>query len=184
MIRQVRATIVLLAGLTVLTLLSACSTKTAPESTINPPASAPSAVATTDLSQQPAALGVGSQPVLSGPVADHQAVAGLERIHFAYNQFTLDEPARVTLEQNAVFLRSNPTLKVSIEGHCDERGSDEYNLALGERRAVAARNYLVSLGIAGDRLTAISYGEEQPLVAASNEEAWAKNRRAEFKVAR
>ena len=184
MIRQLHATIFLLAVLVILALLSACSTKTMPESTINPPAPAPAAVATTDLSQQPAALGVGSQPVQSGPVADHQAVAGLERIHFAYNQFTLDEPARVILEQNAVFLRSNPTLKVAIEGHCDERGSDEYNLALGERRAVAARNYLVSLGISGDRLTAISYGEEQPLVAASNEEAWAKNRRAEFKVAR
>jgi len=184
MIRQVRATILLLAMLMILTLLSACSTKTAPESTINPPTAAPTAVATTDLSQQPAALGVGSQPLQSGPVADHQAVAGLERIHFDYNQFTLDEQARVTLEQNAVFLRSNPSLKVVIEGHCDERGSDEYNLALGERRAAAARNYLVSLGIAADRLKIISYGEEQPLVAASNEEAWAKNRRADFKVAR
>jgi len=181
--RQVRATILLLAMLTVLTLVCACSTKTTPEPAVTtPPPAAP--VATTDLSKQPAALGVGSQPVQSGPVADHQAVAGLERIHFAYNQFTLEEPSRITLEQNAVFLRSNPTLKVAIEGHCDERGSDEYNLALGERRAVAARNYLVSLGIAGDRLTVISYGEEQPLVAASNEEAWAKNRRAEFKVVR
>jgi peptidoglycan-associated lipoprotein len=182
MIRKVLANIPLLAMLTVLTLVCACSSKTTPEPAMTTPP--PAAVATTDLSQQPEALGVGSQPVQSGPVADHQAVAGLERIHFAYNQFTLDEPARVTLEQNAVFLRNNPTLKVAIEGHCDERGSDEYNLALGERRAVAARNYLVSLGIAADRLSIISYGEELPLVTESNEAAWAKNRRAEFKAVR
>ena len=182
MIRKARATFPLLAMLTLLTLVCACSTKTTPEPAMTTPP--PAAVATTDLSQQPEALGVGSQPVQSGPVADHQAVAGLERIHFAYNQFTLDESARVTLEQNAVFLRNNPTLKVAIEGHCDERGSDEYNLALGERRAVAARNYLVSLGIAADRLSIISYGEELPLVTESNEAAWAKNRRAEFKAVR
>jgi peptidoglycan-associated lipoprotein len=182
MIRKVLANIPLLVMLTVLTLVCACSSKTTPEPAMTTPP--PAAVATTDISQQPEALGVGSQPVQSGPVADHQAVAGLERVHFAYNQFTLDEPARVTLEQNAVFLRNNPTLKVAIEGHCDERGSDEYNLALGERRAVAARNYLVSLGIAADRLSIISYGEELPLVTESNEAAWAKNRRAEFKAVR
>jgi len=183
MLQQARITISLMTVLVVLTLLSACATKTAPESEINPPAAA-TGVGTTDLSQQPDALGVGSQPVQSGPVADHEALAGLERVHFDYNQFTLDAPARVTLERNAVFLRNNPALKVVIEGHCDERGSDEYNLALGERRAVAVKNYLVSLGIAADRLRVISYGEEMPLVAEANEEAWAKNRRAEFKAVR
>ena len=183
MINRSRYAHLVMAMLAILALVCACATKTTPEpSTAAPPTPAP--VATTDLSKQPAALGVESQPIQSGPVADLQAVAGLERIHFAYNQFTLEEPARVTLEQNAVFLRNNPALKVVIEGHCDERGSDEYNLALGERRAVAAKNYLVSLGIAADRLRIISYGEEQPLVAESNEDAWAKNRRAEFKVAR
>lgn len=172
-----------LTGLVVLMLAAGCASKTKPE----PEAAAvapPPAVATTDVTQKPAALGVESQPVLSGPVADLQEVAGLARIHFAYNDFTLDEPARVTLEQNAVYLRKNAGLKVVIEGHCDERGSDEYNLALGERRAVAAKNYLVSLGIAADRLAVISYGEEQPRVKATGEEAWAQNRRAEFKVAR
>lgn len=163
--------------------LAGCASKTTPaqdaETVINPPATA-----TTDVSQKPQPLGVESQPVQSGPVADLQAVAGLQRVHFAYNQFTLEDQARATLEQNAVYLRNNPGLKVVIEGHCDERGSDEFNLALGERRAVAARNYLVSLGITAERLSIISYGEEQPLVAAANEDAWAKNRRAEFKVAR
>jgi peptidoglycan-associated lipoprotein len=181
MIHRSRCINFVVAMLVILT-LCACATKTTPEPAT--PAPTPAPVATTDLSQKPAALGVESQPVQSGPVVDLQAVAGLERIHFAYNQFTLEEPARVILEQNAVYLRNNPALKVVIEGHCDERGSDEYNLALGERRAVAAKNYLVSLGIAADRLTIISYGEEKPLVAEASEDAWAKNRRAEFKVAR
>ena len=160
-----------------------CASTTAPAPEPAAPA-APPAPATTDVSTQPRPLGVESQPVQSGPVADHRTVAGLERVHFAYNQFTLEDQARLTLEQNAVYLRSNPALKVVIEGHCDDRGSDEYNLALGERRAVAARNYLLSLGIAAERLTIISYGEEQPLVTGASEEAWTKNRRAEFKVAR
>ncbi|TLM66631.1 MAG: peptidoglycan-associated lipoprotein Pal [Deltaproteobacteria bacterium] len=144
----------------------------------------PAAPAATDVSRQPQPLGVESQPVQSGDVADLQEVAGLKRINFAYNQFTLEDQARVVLEQNAVYLRRHPAEKIVIEGHCDERGSDEYNLALGERRALAAKNYLVSLGIAAERLSIISYGEEKPLVTTSGEEAWAQNRRAEFKVAR
>lgn len=184
MSKQPRSLTLVLAVLLSLLLLSACAskTKTAPEPAATSPAPAP--MATTDMTQQPVARGIESQPVQSGPVADHQAVAGLMRIHFSYNQFTLEDAARVTLEQNAVYLRNKPAEKVVIEGHCDERGSDEYNLALGERRAVAAKNYLVSLGIAAERLSVVSYGEEQPLVAASNEEAWGKNRRAEFKVVR
>lgn len=161
-----------------------CAGKSATEQEFPPREETAAATATTDLSRQPAPLGVGSQGVQSGPVADLQAVAGLSRIHFDYNQFTLDEEARRTLEKNAAYLKGNPGEKVVIEGHCDERGSDEYNLALGERRAMAARSYLLSLGIPAARLSTISYGEEQPLVTASTEEGWAQNRRAEFKVAR
>ena len=174
----------LMAVLMMASLLAAagCASKTAPAEESAIPTPAP--MATTDVTQQPAPLGVGSQPVQSGPVADHRAVAGLERIHFAYNQFTLDDQSRLTLEQNAIYMRNNPAVKLVIEGHCDDRGSDEYNLALGERRAAAAKNYLVSLGVAAERLSIISYGEEQPLVPAANEEGWAKNRRAEFKAVR
>lgn len=170
--------------LAALVAVAGCSSKTTPAPEPLEPAPAQAPMPTTDVTQQPEVRGVESQPVQSGPVADHQAVAGLERVYFAYNQFTLDETARVTLEQNAVYLRNKPAEKVVIEGHCDERGSDEYNLALGERRAVAARNYLVSLGIAAERLSVISYGEEKPLATGSNEEAWGKNRRAEFKAVR
>jgi peptidoglycan-associated lipoprotein len=163
-------------------LVAGCASKTKPaaETAATPVATSE----TTDVSRQPTPLGVESQSAQSGPVADLQSVAGLERIHFAYNQFTLEDAARVTLEKNAIYLRNHAVGKVVIEGHCDERGSDEYNLALGERRAMAAKNYLVSLGISGERLSVISFGEEKPLVTASNEEAWAQNRRAEFKVAR
>jgi len=112
------------------------------------------------------------------------AVSDLTRIHFDFDQFTLSPEARQTLAANATIIKAAPGLRVRIEGHCDERGSDEYNLALGERRAQAAKDYLVSLGVPADRLELISYGEELPLDPASNEAAWAKNRRAEFKAIR
>ncbi|GAB4164718.1 MAG: peptidoglycan-associated lipoprotein Pal [Geothermobacteraceae bacterium] len=139
-------------------------------------------------SEQPS--GVAGQQVTESAVqdqvpADLEAVARqLQRIHFDFDQFTLSPEARDILAANAALLNANPGLKVRIEGHCDERGSDEYNLALGERRAVAARDYLVSLGVAADRLSTISYGEEMPLDAGHDEAAWAKNRRAEFKAVR
>jgi len=116
--------------------------------------------------------------------ARRAAAAGLKRIHFDFDRSDLTEEAKQVLVNNAGLLRSAPQVNVLIEGHTDERGSDEYNLALGERRAIAARNFLVSLGIAADRLRIISYGEEMPMALERNEEAWAKNRRAEFKISR
>lgn len=137
-----------------------------------------------DLSQQAEAKGVSDGAQQDVAVPSHDAVAGLTRIQFDFDQFTLSAEARRVLGENAKYLNANSALQVVIEGHCDERGSDEYNLALGESRALAAKNYLVSLGISASRLSVISYGEEKPLVAASNEEAWAQNRRAEFKAVR
>jgi peptidoglycan-associated lipoprotein len=110
------------------------------------------------------------------------AVSALELIHFDFDQYTLSAEAQATLVDNAEYLKANPDQKVRIEGYCDERGSDEYNLALGQRRALAAKNYLVSLGIAAERLSVISYGEEMPLDPSGTEEAYAMNRRAEFKA--
>jgi len=108
-------------------------------------------------------------------------VSALEKIHFDFDQYTLTAEAQAILVNNADYLKANPDQKVRIEGYCDERGSDEYNLALGQRRALAAMNYLVSLGIAPERLSVISYGEEMPLDPSGTEEAYALNRRAEFK---
>lgn len=100
-----------------------------------------------------------------------------DRVFFAFDSSALDGEARTTLERQAFFLRKYPSTSVTIEGHCDERGTREYNLALGERRASAARDYLVSLGIDPSRLSTISYGKERPVNPASTEQAWAENRR-------
>jgi peptidoglycan-associated lipoprotein len=127
--------------------------------------------------------GLQEQAVTDMPVAPELAtVAGLQRIHFAYDQHTLSDQSREILAGNAAWMKANPGAKVVIEGHCDERGSDEYNLALGERRAQAAQSYLVSLGIDSGRLSTVSYGEERPLTPGQGEQAWVQNRRAEFKV--
>ena len=125
-----------------------------------------------------------SQNVDDADILDNTTVTNveLERVYFPYDQFTLTNKARRVLDANAIILKSSPALKVSIEGHCDSRGSDEYNLALGERRAHVVKNYLVSLGVASDRFEAISYGEELPADSAMTESAWAMNRRAEFKT--
>ncbi len=100
-----------------------------------------------------------------------------DRVFFAFDSSELSTESRTTLEKQAFWLRKYPQATVSIEGHADERGTREYNLALGERRAAAARDYLVSLGVDPSRLATISYGKERPAVLGSNEEAWAQNRR-------
>jgi peptidoglycan-associated lipoprotein len=105
-----------------------------------------------------------------------------EMIFFDFDKSDIRPDARATLEAKAEVLRAHPEIRIRIEGHCDERGSDEYNLALGMRRALAARDYLVRLGLDPSRFEVVSFGEERPLDPRSNEEAWAKNRRAEFHI--
>jgi len=102
----------------------------------------------------------------------------LKDVHFDYDRFDLRQEDRDILQQNAEWLKENPAAKVEIEGHCDDRGTVEYNLALGAKRAKSVKDYLVSLGTASDRLSTISYGEELPLCHESNEACWARNRRA------
>ena len=160
-------------------LLAACATTPPPSATTDGQGQQ---VAATDVGQQPDVKGVDSGSMSSSGVTDHVAVKGLQRVHFDFDQFTLTNEARVILKQNAAYLQANGGVKVVIEGHCDERGSDEYNLALGERRAAAAKQYLISLGVSSSRLSLISYGEEKPLIAQSDESSWAQNRRAEFKA--
>lgn len=104
----------------------------------------------------------------SGPLHD---------IHFNYDSFELDESARQTLQEDADWLKDHPDVRVEIEGHCDNRGTVEYNLALGAKRAAAAKSYLIALGISRDRLTTISYGEELPLCQEETESCWSRNRR-------
>ena len=108
--------------------------------------------------------------------------SALDRIYFDFDSSALSEQARNTLAKDSDYLRKNTSVKARIEGNCDERGSDEYNLALGEQRAKAAKKYLVTLGIQEDRLATISYGKEKPVEPGHDESAWAKNRRDELVV--
>lgn len=105
-----------------------------------------------------------------------------EDILFEFDSAKLSEEAQQILRTKAEWLRKNPRAQVIIEGHCDERGTNEYNLALGDRRAFSAKAFLIDLGISQSRLTTVSYGEERPLDSRSDEEAWAKNRRAHFVI--
>lgn len=104
----------------------------------------------------------------------------LKPVYFAYDSDEIDDEGKKVLAANAEVLKTYRTWIITVEGHCDERGTAEYNLALGDRRALAARNYLVSLGIAPDRLRTVSYGKEFPFDAGHDEAAWTKNRRAHF----
>ena len=142
--------------------LAACASRPAPAPTPSEPAPA-------------------AQPAPSGPVpgsAEEFRVTVGDRIFFGYDRFDLTPEARAILERQAAWLRRYPNVRILVEGNCDERGTREYNLALGARRAAAGRDYLVSLGISGDRMQTVSYGKERPMDPRSNEQAWSVNRNA------
>lgn len=119
-----------------------------------------------------------------GPSISQQAFQDFQNqdIFFDFDQYDLRTDARGTLDRKATFLNQNGSVRSQIEGHCDERGTNEYNLALGERRANAAKQYLTTAGVNAARLSTISYGEERPLDPGHNEAAWARNRRAHFVI--
>ena len=121
------------------------------------------------------------QGPVPGSVEDFRVTVG-DRVFFGYDHFDLTPEARSVLERQAAWLRQYPAVQVLVAGNCDERGTREYNLALGARRAAAARDYLVSLGIASNRVQTVSYGKERPLDPRSNEEAWSVNRNAHTQI--
>ncbi|MBW2172738.1 MAG: peptidoglycan-associated lipoprotein Pal [Deltaproteobacteria bacterium] len=137
-----------------------------------------------DVRERPVAVEpVEEPPVVKAPVEEPPAVKfPHENVYFEYDKSTLLSDVLEMLKDNAEWLKDNPDVSVIIEGHCDERGSNEYNIALGDRRAQSVKTFLVDSGIAVERLTPISYGEEKPLDPASGEEAWALNRRAHFVI--
>ncbi len=108
----------------------------------------------------------------------------LSDIHFAYNEYTIEAQDGSVLRSNASWLQTNAQSRVQVEGHCDERGSEEYNIALGAKRAQAAKDYLVTLGIASSRISTISYGKELPACQDHDESCWAQNRRDHFAVSK
>jgi peptidoglycan-associated lipoprotein len=149
--------------------LSACAKK-APEAL--PPAPADTAPS------QPAPPPPAPTGPAPGSQADFIANVSSDRIFFATDESTIDDDDRATLRSQAQWLMRYPNKRVTVEGHADERGTREYNIALGERRANAAKNYLASLGIDAGRINTISYGKERPVATGSDESSWAQNRRA------
>jgi peptidoglycan-associated lipoprotein len=174
--------------LVVMMTASACHKKQPPVARPTPPSPPPPAVAT----QPPDPPAPAREPIPPEPLAG-DAVASrslddlnrdspLKPVFFALDSNELDDTGRAVLNANAGVLKKYPTWTVTIEGHCDERGTAEYNLALGERRAVAARTYLVSLGVDPNRVRTVSYGSEFPFDPAHQEAAWSRNRRAHFVI--
>ena len=149
-------------AVTALTLISACSSKKKDDAVVD-------------------AVEVGDKALSWDPMgSDSGNIPGLQTINFEYDKFALTPSAREKLNGNAEWLKSNANVSLQVEGHCDSRGSIEYNLTLGERRANAVKSYLVSLGVDAGRLSVISYGEEKPISMGDDESAHSQNRRANF----
>jgi peptidoglycan-associated lipoprotein len=130
--------------------------------------------------EEPAQKEQPPQPVQQPEVTKREII--FQKIHFDFDKYNLRPDAITALNENAKVLMENPSVKIRIEGHCDERGTVEYNLALGEKRSQAAKEYLAKLGVSAGRVETISYGKERPVAFGTNEDAWAKNRRDEFVV--
>ena len=183
-----RRQLVVLAVLVVLA-SGACAKKKPPVARPTPP---PPSSSTTGARPAPPEPVQEAQPVPAEPISSDSLSSSdidalnknspFQPVFFAYDQDTIDEAGQQALNANAALMKKYPSWIVTIEGHSDERGTAEYNLALGERRALAARNYLVSLGIPADRLRTVSYGKEFPFEPGHDAGSWAKNRRAHFVV--
>ncbi len=158
-------------------MMSSCAKKQIGTGEVAKPAAAPAAPAP---APAPSTKGVDDADKLRGEIRAFEA----EGIYFDFDKSEIKAEAKAVLEKKAAWLRANSSYKVKIEGNCDERGTNEYNLALGDRRAKAAQKYLNALGISMDRMSTISYGEEKPTCTEKNEKCWSKNRRDEFKLSK
>ena len=186
---QMRQMTAVVAALALAVALGACAKKTPPVARPTTPPPAPTGPTTPPGPPEPVSE---PQPVPPEPppadtldsrdIDDINKNSPFQPVFFALDSSEVDGPGQQVLNTNAEILKKYPTWVITIEGHADERGTAEYNLALGERRALAARNYLVSLGIPADRLRTVSYGKEFPFDPGHNEAAWAQNRRAQFVV--
>lgn len=156
---------------TALVATAACSKKRPAEL---PPAPGPAPTQTAPTGPQ----GPVGDTVVPGSSADFKRSVTSDTVNFGLDQYDIDDQARAILDTQVTWLTRYPNVRVTIEGHCDERGTREYNLALGDRRANAAKNYLAGRGIDASRITTISYGKERPIALGSDESAWAQNRRA------
>ena len=187
----------LVLGLAVLSLLGGCGGKKRPPVLGTTPGGEGAGAATETEAQVPEEAldegpdvravegeGAAGADIAGGALGMEGASSPLADIRFELDSASLTDEGRATLEKHALWLQERRNVRVTVEGHCDERGTVEYNLALGEQRARAARDYLVSLGVAAERLGVASYGKERPLDPGPGEAAWARNRRAHFAVTR
>ncbi len=158
-------------------LVAACA-ETPDESAAASGTGADTATTTASTAEAPAA----ASPAAKQSLRDQFVVEVGDRVYFDYDKYNLNPEARQILEKQAAWLNRHPQVTVTVEGHCDERGTREYNLALGERRANAVKDYLAALGISLDRIKTISYGKERPVAFGSNAAAWSQNRRAVTEV--
>jgi peptidoglycan-associated lipoprotein len=141
---------------------------------------APDTLPPAPVTETPTPTGSGDQGAAVPGTQAHfaQTMSGRDTIYFDTDRYNIDSADQAALQTQAQYLAQYPQARATVEGHADERGTREYNLALGERRANAAKNYLVSLGVAADRISTVSYGKERPKALGSTEAAWAQNRRA------
>jgi peptidoglycan-associated lipoprotein len=170
---------------TLVVLTTGCAQKTTPTSTTEMGAmgaSGPSPEEIRAREEEERRRRIAESQLAPRPTTVASGTQVMDTVYFEFDQATLSELAKETLVRNAEWLRSNPNARIQVEGNADERGTPEYNLALGDRRATAVKSYLSSLGIDGGRLMTISYGEERPADAGHGEEAWEKNRRVDFKA--
>ena len=161
-----------IASVSALLLAGACTSRPEAVATAPPPAPPPAAPAPAPLPPAP--------PPPRGPIpgsAEDFRVNVGDTVHFGYDQYSIQETDRATLQKQATWLAQYPNVRVTVEGHADERGTREYNLALGARRANAVKEFLVSLGVSTARVDTISYGKERPMCTESNESCWGQNRR-------
>jgi peptidoglycan-associated lipoprotein len=192
MIRQAAAKTAMSMALTAAILAAACGGNKPPVARPTPPP--PEAAPVADASRPPSPPTPVAEPTIVPPepirddairsasLDDLNRNSPLKPVFFDYDSAELSPAAQAALNENAALMKRYPTWTITIEGHCDERGSAEYNLALGERRAVSARAYLLSLGVGSDRLRTISYGKEFPFDPGTDEASWSKNRRAHFVI--
>lgn len=167
-----KSTAIKIAMVAVLLGAGACAKKKAEELPPPPPAAAAPAP---PIDETPAPV---TSTVVPGSVEDFIQQAGSDRVFFEFDSYQLDGTAQATLNGQAGWLAKYPNVRLTVEGHADERGTREYNLALGERRANSVKNYLAGQGVSAERINVISYGKERPAVEGSDEAAWAQNRRA------
>jgi peptidoglycan-associated lipoprotein len=167
---------------TLMLLTTGCAQKTTPASTTQMSASGPSPEEIRAREEEERRRRIAESQLAARSTTVAPGTLVMDTVYFEFDQATLSELAKDTLVRNAEWLRSNANARVQVEGNADERGTPEYNLSLGERRAAAVKTYLSSLGIDGSRLVTISYGEERPADSGQGEDAWARNRRVDFKT--